>query len=494
MFERATKFAPWILFALSVAIQFSYLRILGIHMGGDSEFYTQGGAILLQSHFSFSTLLHKGYPLYYVAYPTLLALVKNNIILAVWIQIILQAFASVLIYRIASRLHSTTAGVISGLLYAVCFELFQWNTYILTDSVFLFLIVTALYLYTKKSSYIFLGILCVMALLRPTTAPFLIATMVAATWHYKKAYKITGYLTLLFIITLSVTYILSQSAGTRLGISGYIYYFASLFERGVLVRDRTSLLLHVVWGPLFSVVNIYTFIKILFLRILLFWAPSIPDFSFAHTTLNILTLIPIYILGIFGISKYGKQHILGIAVIIIFWIFQSFTELDYDWRYRIPVLPALIIFAGMGTADVVQSKKLLIRFATETQSFRFLFFGIINAGVDYIVLNTLYTLFGISLFWSVFWGFIAGGIVGYFLHSRFTFRYNTKGKNLQKLLQYLTLCIVNLALTEIVIQNLTFYIGLHYNISKLITLILIASISFFVNKFFFFRSPTSAAE
>lgn len=494
MIAKIIKLVPLLIFTLSITIQSVYLCIVGIHMGGDSEFYMQGGTILLHSHFSFLTLLHTGYPLYYIAYPTLLALVQNNIILTVWVQIILQAFASVLIYRIASRLHSTTSGVISGLLYVVCFELFQWNTYILTDSLFTFLIVMALYLYIKKSSYAFMGILCAMALLRPTAAPFLIAAMIAATWHYKKAYKIIGYLTASLIIFLSVAYILSADTGTRLGVSGYIHYFASLFERGVLVRDRASLLLHVTWASSLSFTNIYTFVKILFLRLVLFWAPAIPDFSFAHIMLNVLTLIPIYILGILGISKYGKRHMLGIASIIVFWIFQSFTELDYDWRYRIPVLPILIIFAGIGMADAVQSKQLLVRFATESQVFRFLFFGTINAGVDYIVLNTLYLLFGISLFWSVFWGFIAGGIVGYFLHSRFTFRYDTTNRNVQKLFQYLILCITNLGLTEFIVQNVTTHTGIHYNIAKFFALITAVLISFAINKFVIFRPAISAAE
>lgn len=460
-------------------------------MGGDSEFYLQGGSILSHSHFSFSTLMHTGYPLYYLAYPTVLALVQSNIILAVWIQILLHTFASVLMYRIASRIHSATAGVISGILYILCFELFQWNTYILTDSIFIFLIVTALHLYTKKSSYAFIGTLCLMALLRPTAAPFLIAAGIAATWQYKKSHRIIGYVTLLSIISLSVIYILSQTAGTRLGVSGYIHYFASLFERGILVRDRPSLLLHVAWTPSLSIMNVYTFMKILFLRILLFWAPAISDFSFTHTALNTLTLIPIYILSILGISKYKKRHILGIAVIIVFWIFQSFTELDYDWRYRTPVLPALIIFAGMGMADVLGSRKILIRLATESQVFRFIFFGTLNAGADYIVLNTLYQLFGISLFWSVCWGFIVGGIIGYFLHSRFTFRYDTQGKNLQKLLQYLTVCAINLGITEYIVQSVTTHTNIHYNTAKFFALIMAVIISFTVNRFVVFRTTTS---
>src|SRR3989344_1367938 len=438
---------PWVLFLLSSIIQLLYLRIGGVHMGGDSEFYLQGASILSHSNFSFIHLIGEGHPLYYLAYPTFLALLQNNILLVVGLQIILQAFANVLVYKTVARLHSQEAGIISGLVCALSFELFQWNTYILTDSLFIFLIIAALYLHTKKSWYIFIAILCGMILLRPTAAPFLLAVVVSSTWHFKKIHKILGYTTFLLVVLYIVAHILSLDAGMKLGVSGYIHYFASLFERGVLVRDRASLVLPIEWAsPL----------NIIFLRLLLFWAPAISDFSLLHTLLNLITLLPIYIFGILGISKYSKRFILGISVIIVFWIFQSFTELDYDWRYRLPVLPALIIFAGMGAAD-------------------------------YLILNILHLVFDISIFWSVFWGFISGGIIGYFFHSRFTFRYNTNNKEFRKLSSYLLLAVANLALTEIVVHNLTVYTRMHYNASKFIALLLVASVSFTASKFIIFR-------
>ncbi|OGY37299.1 MAG: hypothetical protein A3E36_02115 [Candidatus Andersenbacteria bacterium RIFCSPHIGHO2_12_FULL_45_11b] len=482
-----------LIFLVSIAIQLLYVKITGVKMGGDSDFYIQGASILTNSHFSFIQLFYTGYPLYYLAYPASLALLQNNTLLVVWVQIILHAFAGVLIYKIASRIHSKTAGIISGFAYAFSFELFQWNTYILTDSLFIFLVVAALYLYTKKSWYIFIGIICGMTLLRPTAAPFLLAAAVASTWHFKKIYKILAYTMLLLTVTYSVAHILSIDAGTRLGISGYIHYFASLFERGVLVRDRASLIIPVTWSSSLSLVNIYTFIKILFLRFLLFWAPAISDFSLPHTLINIITLIPLYIFAIFGISKYAKRHILGITVIIIFWIFQSFTELDYDWRYRTPVLPALIIFAGMGAADYLQTGRTLIKNIREVQIIRFLFFGLVTAAADYLILNILHLVFDISIFWSVFWGFISGGLIGYFLHSRFTFRYNAGNKDLIKLSHYLLLCGANLALTEIVVQSLTVQIGVPYNTSKLIALVLVAGTSFIGNKFIVFRKSSISA-
>ncbi len=462
-------------------------------MGGDSDFYLKGASILSNSHFSFLALLREEYPVYYIAYPFLLALTQSNALAIVLMQIALHAFATVLIYKIGTQLHSKKAGIISGVAYAVCFELFQWNTYILTDSVFLFLIVAALFSYLKKSWY-FLGATLLFTLfLRPTAAPLLIAVAVAASWNTKRIYKLIAYTAVLLLITGSIIYILSGDAGTRLGVSGYIHYFASLFEQGVLVRDRDSLLIPVSWTPTLSIVNGVTFIQILFLRFLLFWAPAISDFSLPHTLLNVFTLLPIYLFGIWGISKYAKRNILGIAILCTFWVFQSFTEIDYDWRYRTPVLAALIIFAGMSAADFFMHKRNILQTVREFQLARFIFFGLLTAGADYAILNILHLSFGISLFWAVFWGFVSGGCIGYFLHSRFTFRYNTSNKELIKLSHYLLLCGANLILTEIIVQSLTGQFTVPYNTSKFVALIVVATTSFLVNKFVLFRSPSISA-
>ncbi len=459
-------------------------------MGGDSDFYLKGASILLHSHFSFPQLLREGYPVYYLAYPLLLALTHSSVLGIVLIQIALQAFATVLIYKIGTQLHSRKAGMISGAIYAVCFELFQWNTYVLTDSIFLFLVVAALFLSIKKSWYAFSATLLCMFFLRPTAAPFFIAVAIAMSWHVKKIYKVIGYTAALLLITGSVVYILSGDAGTRLGVSGYIHYFASLFEHGVLVRDRDSLLLPVSWTPTLSIGNVMTFIRILCLRLVLFWAPAISDFSLPHTILNMITLLPLYVFGIFGISKYAKRNILGITILCTFWIFQSFTELDYDWRYRTPVLPALIIFAGLGAADCLLYRKTILQVVKEFQLARFIFFGLLTAGADYAILNILHLAFDVSLFWAVFWGFLSGGFIGYFLHSRFTFRYNTSNKELIKLSHYLLLCGANLILTEIIVQSLTIQLVVPYNTSKFIALIFVAGTSFLVNKFVLFRKPS----
>ena len=123
------------------------------------------------------------------------------------------------------------------------------------------------------------------------------------------------------------------------------------------------------------------------------------------------------------------------------------------------------------------------------QIYRFLVVGTFNVFVDYTVLNLLYLFLDFSLFWSVFWGFISGGVVGYTLHSRWTFSAIIEGKK-QEILKFSSLMAVsvfNLSLSELIIHFLVEVLSLNYNLAKLGAILITTSISFISMKFFIFK-------
>lgn len=128
------------------------------------------------------------------------------------------------------------------------------------------------------------------------------------------------------------------------------------------------------------------------------------------------------------------------------------------------------------------------------QPIRFLIVGIFNASVDYAVLNFLHAFLGISLFWSVFFGFLSGGITGYFLHSRFTFQYNTSGKEIVKFSHFIFISIVGLSLTEITIYFLTEIYSVNYNIAKFFALVTAVVWSYGANNWWVFHKRRLAEE
>ena len=164
--------------------------------------------------------------------------------------------------------------------------------------------------------------------------------------------------------------IIFQTSGPQFGLAPYFDYFSSLFEKGILVRDRPTLTVAVEWLPGFNLPNILLFLKLFISKIFLFWSPIAPEFSFGHKVVSILTFTPLITLGFFGMlqglanahdpNKYRFIVFLS-SIIIFFWIFQSFTEIDYDWRYRLPVLPFMVIFASYGFYTILEKYLLLIK-------------------------------------------------------------------------------------------------------------------------------------
>jgi len=121
------------------------------------------------------------------------------------------------------------------------------------------------------------------------------------------------------------------------------------------------------------------------------------------------------------------------------------------------------------------------------QLIRYGIVGAVNATVDYAVLNLCLLLFGFSLFWATFFGFAAGGILGYFLHSRWTFAYDTAGKEAQKLTHFLFIAVIGLTLTEAIVHLFTNQFELHYNYSKAIALVISVAWAYSASKWWVFK-------
>lgn len=375
-FSNISNFSlAWGIFLVALTIRLFHLHFFGLKISSDSTYYLKGAEILLHNNFNFFILLEKGYPTYYWVYPAFLALFQNNLLYVAIAQSLLQSIACILLFLIAKRLYGRLVGFFAGLGYAFLWEVFQWDIYILTDSLFLFTIILSCYLALislEKKQYFywaaFLLSVCFILLLRPTSFPFLAALLILFTWKISLRYKIFGVFVLLGILCIILAVVFSHDAGSRLGISGYLHYFASLFENGVLVRDRIEFKLEVVWTSGLSLLNIFTFLKIFVSKLILFWSPFAVGFSLAHKIFNFLTFIPLIILGIIGmyysaaIKKPLNSRFLFFlfSLIIIFWFFQALTEIDYDWRYRLPVLPFLLIFASYGLIKLTKITRDII--------------------------------------------------------------------------------------------------------------------------------------
>lgn len=155
-----------------------------------------------------------------------------------------------------------------------------------------------------------------------------------------------------------------------------------------------------------------------------------------------------------------------------------------------------------GDLSTTKSPRIIDRQVLLFQLIKYGLVGLLCALVDFVLLNlTKSLLFPLWLALAV--GFAAGTILGYRLHSRWTFGYNTIGQGRAKFSQFVILALTSLLLTELIVHLFVFFFNsnLHYagmtitsyNVGKLISLFVIYLWNFFISRFVIFR-PTSGQE
>ena len=79
-------------------------------------------------------------------------------------------------------------------------------------------------------------------------------------------------------------------------------------------------------------------------------------YSRAHNLFNVLWFVPLYGLGIIGAVeglRRGDRRRRSLVIALLTWVgvfafLHALTVLDYDWRFRLPLIPHLILLAACG--------------------------------------------------------------------------------------------------------------------------------------------------
>lgn len=122
------------------------------------------------------------------------------------------------------------------------------------------------------------------------------------------------------------------------------------------------------------------------------------------------------------------------------------------------------------------------------QIIRYGLVGSLSVSVDFAILNIAYLKINLPLYLSVLLGFTASVIIGYFLHSRWTFRYDTKGKEFSRLTNYILVTVIGLVITEGIVLVATEKFGMYYNISKVIAVAFAILFTYITSKYWVFRN------
>lgn len=259
------------------------------------------------------------------------------------------------------------------------YEQLFWVAYALSDTTFelfttgVFFAVGCALIHTdqkaKRNWLITAGTIFILAMFYrpsiPTVLPFLLAGIfiVGLQIYYPEVQALA--MRWFFIVSMSAGFLfmviwawyLSHPELWQDGPFQVTVQFAHRYiEQGVIVHDRPNTFT-------LPPSSMFDILVIEFKRLLAFFQFYTPMFSRFHNLINTVTFGPLYILVLIGsgvsIRSIFRQNyqpqLIGLFAIIFIMslaIFHAMTLIDYDWRYRIPCYPPLIILALLGAKTI----------------------------------------------------------------------------------------------------------------------------------------------
>jgi len=249
----------------------------------------------------------------------------------------------------------------SLLTFLISVDYLLWPRYILTDTLFTSLVMFSIYSVTTRTHNHFRSYILIIATVflllftRPSALP--IATVILFFSFLPSLSQTILTTKMLFIQLISLIFVsailfsLVIMASTSGVIeSDYIDFSRTWVEKGQVIHDRPDTAIRYE-GTYLGAAKLFLY------RMVGFFTPFANSFSLGHNILNGLSLFGCYgiILGMFSYSfrdfEKNNKRAMTIALlstlIISVAIFQSATVIDYDWRYRYPVIAPLILLATL---------------------------------------------------------------------------------------------------------------------------------------------------
>ena len=397
--------------AVALVIRFLYLPHIQAlptfdHPVMDAEYHDNWAREVAAGHFSDGQPFFRA-PLYPFLLGGLYRLTGGSYLAPRVLQFFLGALTALLTYALASRLLGRLAGIVSGLMAALYPVLIYFEGELLTETLFIFLVMLSLYLFEvardrQKSHVWFLAGLCLGGALitRPTVAVFIPFAVLGALLFGKKRIVHT------LLVVVGVLAMLVPVTGHNLAVSGE---FIPLVWQGGLnfylgnnpAADGWSAtspeLRKDWWGgyydqiaipreelgrqPLYTEISDYwtgkaleyikghpgAWAKLMLRKVALFWGsyefPNNLDYGFMkihswvlrNPILTFATIAPLALLGLVVLAPGAKRLYFLYTFFLTF--FAGTVAFFVCSRYRIPALPAMMIFAGGAVAYVVDSIK-----------------------------------------------------------------------------------------------------------------------------------------
>mgnify|MGYP001281796039 CR=1 FL=1 len=380
-FSRENKYS-FIILCLSFIISFSLISYINLNIGfimsSDSHAYSRWADELIKLDFNLVNFYNQNTyyrPNYIYTIPVFLIALAKIIFGAEWqyafiiFDLVLVLSSLVIFCKILKLLNvRLLVMALTMPVLATSVDLLTWPRYILSDTIFSFLVIISIYLTIKtivsqSSNYYQIVILFVMFLTRPTSLPYIFSIisfmMIMKLKIEFKPKFILLFMIFLYVISPFMLATLNQIIETYFNINGDVLSWINSVKIGMIIHDRPETWINSP-NTFLEIVNLY------YTRILFFFTPYIKSFSLIHITLNlfhaVLICISVFIWLIFGktFDIINKSIFLILLICVSVASFHSFTLIDYDWRYRYPIIMPLFIIIPVSLEILL--KKIFSKF------------------------------------------------------------------------------------------------------------------------------------
>jgi hypothetical protein len=331
---------------------------LGVMVPPDSVQFSAWADSLIANRFNFVAVVHAAgahnVPTgMYLFFATLVALAKL-VAGAAWPKVLVGAnlifdatAAAILVRLVVCSTRSSAAVLLAIAAWLVCFDLVTWVRMPLSDVPFLLTSFAAfawLVAPRKKSPALAAVMVMISVLLRPVGFLWLILMTVdflVVTGRVRRGRVIAGGLAVAALVFVAHTYVVRYPEHWPIGaFARSVRWDARSYQRGEVVLSRPE-----TYHQRPSTITDYTAITAD--RFVHFFAFTAASFSRAHKLAGAAFYIPLYLLALIALARRREEVVMLSAMIVLlvaFW--HALVVVDYDWRYRLPLLPHLIFMAA----------------------------------------------------------------------------------------------------------------------------------------------------
>ena len=392
--ERAGLPSPRLLYLLCAGLAIAYgvwtLRA-GVRVSGDSTTYSRWADLLIAHQFNFSSYLRDQSfivpPILYVLWIAVVASLKvllgsswmTGVVALNWLSFVAGAYATLATVR---QLTASAAGMLlAALLFLAAADLLIFVPFVLSDLLFwgmsTVVLAAGLRLAAVEPNHDRRGLtatgltgtllVAVAIAFRPAAVP-LVAFWVGAiiAWWGRPIVDrfavalVAGLSVLACIAIASHACVMTDPSRWPFGrLPELLALLSKEYREGVLVYAPES---NFVVEPATTWLGA---IRLTLQKLTFVLTPWLPHYSSAHTLMNLAFFVPAYSLSMAALLNFRRLALpqqraawLLTLYLLCLPVFHALLQIEYDHRYRLPMLPALIMLAAVGLESVRRPRTL----------------------------------------------------------------------------------------------------------------------------------------